>query len=517
MKYVSVAEMIAIEKESDASGHTYAQMMEHAGKGLAETVRDAHSRIPKKMALGLVGAGNNGGDTLVAFCYLQEWGWQTMAYIVRPRPENDPLVERFLSAGGTLLEIESDPGYLILTAALESHTLLLDGILGTGIRLPLRGPIAEVLDLVRSHLSTLQNPPPVVAVDCPSGVDCDSGEAAPECLPAEITVTMAAVKQGLLKFPAFNLVGDLRLVGIGLPEKLTQYDSIHREVVEADWVRDVLPERPLDSHKGTFGTVLVVGGSLNYSGSVLLAGEAAFRSGAGWVTLAVPAPLHAALAGHFIEATWLLLPHENGFIAAEAAETVCADLGKPTALLIGPGFGMQETSRDFIVRLLSESQNLPPLVFDADGLKLLAQIPNWWDQLSAPAVLTPHPGEMAILTGKSKEVIQSNRIEFAEKYARTWGQVVMLKGAFTVIAAPGGRTAVIPVATSALARAGTGDVLAGLIAGLRAQGVAAFESAAAAAWIHAQAGCYAADVMGSTATILAGDVLAAVVDIIADL
>ncbi len=517
MKYVSVAEMIAIEKEADASGHTYAQMMEHAGKRLADEIQNAYSLAAEKTALGLLGSGNNGGDTLVAFCYLQEWGWQTTAYIVRPRPKNDPLVDRFLKAGGTLLKIEGDPDCQKLILALESHSILLDGILGTGIRLPLRSPISDVLSLVQNRLLEIENPPPVVAVDCPSGVDCDSGEAAPECLSAEITVTMAAVKEGLLKFPAFKLVGNLRLVGIGLPEGLPAYTSIGREVIDSEWAHRVIPPRLLDSHKGAFGTVLVVGGSLNYSGAVLLAGEAAFRCGAGWVTLAVPEPLHAALAGSFVEATWLLLPHKDGFIAAEGAEILRTNLGKPTALLIGPGFGMQDTSRDFITQLFKNKSHLPPMVVDADGLKLLAQISDWWGQLPGQAVLTPHPGEMSILTGISVDEIQSNRIGFAEKFAQQWGHVVVLKGAFTVIAAPDGRTAIIPVATPALARAGTGDVLAGLIAGLRAQGVTPFEAAAAAAWIHAQAGLLAADILGSSAAVLAGDVLVASVDVLADL
>jgi NAD(P)H-hydrate epimerase len=518
MKYVSVAEMIAIEKESDASGHTYSQMMEYAGRGLAENTRDAYSHLADKKVLGLVGPGNNGGDTLVACCYLQNWGWQTTAYIVRPRPSDDPLVKRFLTAGGALLRIDDDPAYEDLIQALDNHSVLMDGILGTGIRLPLRGPIAEVLDLVQTRLFDMKDALPVIAVDCPSGVDCDSGEAAPECLPAEITVTMAAIKQGLLKFPAYTLVGDLRLVGIGLPDGLAAYNAILREVIGADWVRRMLPARYLDAHKGTFGTVLVVGGALNYSGAVLLAGEAAFRSGAGWVTLAVPEPLHAALAGNFVEATWLLLPHEDGFIAAEAVECVCANLEKPTSLLLGPGMGLQDTSQEFISRLLLDGQNsLPSLVIDADGLKLLARLPEWWKQLPSPAILTPHPGEMSILTGLSKDEIQTKRIDIAERFAREWGHVVVLKGAFTVIAAPEGRTAIIPVATPALARAGTGDVLAGLITGLRAQRMDAFEAAVSGAWVHAQAGLYAANALGGTAMVLAGDVLAAAVDVLADL
>ncbi len=510
MKYVSVAEMIAIEKESDRRGHTYPQMMEQAGRGLAQVVRDAYSRLAQKRALGLVGSGNNGGDTLVAFCYLQQWGWETTAWIVRPRPEDDPLLARFLQAGGKLLEFERARDPQALIAALAAHSVLLDGVFGTGIHLPLRGAAAETLERVRRALLEMDSPPHVIAVDCPSGVDCDSGAAAPETIPAEITVTMAAVKQGLLKFPAFEWVGELRCAGIGLPSGLPAYDRIRREVIEAGWVRSLIPARPLDAHKGTFGTLLVVGGSVPYSGAVLLAGEAGFRSGAGWVTLAAPRPLHAALAGRFIEATWLPLPHSGGFIAGQAAGVVLSNLDKPTALLLGPGLGLAECSGQFVERLLSPGAALPPMVVDADGLKWLAQIPDWASRLPAPALLTPHPGEMAILTGLSTAEIQSNRIEIAEKFARQWGHVVVLKGAFTVIAAPDGRTAILPVATPALARAGTGDVLAGLIAGLRAQRAAAFEAAVAGVWIHARAGLRAAATLGSSAAVLAGDVLAAV-------
>jgi NAD(P)H-hydrate epimerase len=297
---------------------------------------------------------------------------------------------------------------------------------------------------------------------------------------------------------------------------LKEFDTIQREVITRDRVQRILPKRPLDGHKGTFGTVLIIGGALNYSGAVLLAGEAAFRIGSGWVTLAVPQPLHTALAGKFLEATWLLLPDEGGFISADAFDEVQKNLEKPNALLVGPGFGIQKTSQEFIAKLL-KCANLPSLVIDADGLKLLAQLPDWWTHLPTPAVLTPHPGEMSILTGLSKGDIQECRVEIAERFAEEWGHVVVLKGAFTVIAAPNGRTAIIPVATPALARAGTGDVLAGMITGLRAQSIPAYESAVAATWIHAQAGLHAADVFGSTATVLAGDVLAAMVDVLAEI
>ncbi|MEJ2597960.1 MAG: NAD(P)H-hydrate epimerase, partial [Anaerolineales bacterium] len=322
MKLMSVAEMQAVEKESDASGWTYPQMMERAGSGLADVVEDVFGELEDKGVLGLVGSGNNGGDTLVALAQLAGQGWATSAYIVRPRSKDDPLVARFQKAGGELHELKADPDLKLLAELVSQPVVLLDGILGTGIHLPLRGEVAKALSAVQKALLDLPNPPKVVAVDVPSGVDCDSGEVAPETLPADLTVTMAAVKQGLLKFPAFNKVGDLALVDIGLPEDgeaLNAWTRVTRFVADEAYVRGVLPQRALDAHKGTFGTAIVVAGSINFTGAVLLSSEAAYRSGAGLVTACVPAPLHTFLAGQLPEATWVLLPHEIGVVSAEAA------------------------------------------------------------------------------------------------------------------------------------------------------------------------------------------------------
>jgi NAD(P)H-hydrate epimerase len=352
---------------------------------------------------------------------------------------------------------------------------------------------------------------------------------------------MAAVKQGLLRLPAFNLVGELEVVDIGLPDDLPAWTQLTRFVPDLEWVAGILPPRPPDAHKGTFGTALIAAGSVNYTGAAFLSAKAAYRSGAGLVTLAVPSPLHAALAGGLPEVTWLLLPHQVGVIARDAADVLTKNLGRVTALLIGPGLGMEETTRDFIESILGEkfspkkimahmgfapgpgetdekqSAKLPPLVADADGLKLLAQIPGWHKKLPAPAILTPHPGEMFALTGLPVSEIQSDREAVAMKFAKEWGHVVVLKGAFTVVASPDGRLAVLPFASAALARAGSGDVLAGIIVGLRAQGVDAFEAAVAGAWIHAEAGLSALGEVGSAASVLAGDILDNVNDVMAEL
>ncbi len=539
MKYVSVAQMQAIEREANASGLSYAQMMENAGRGLAEVLLDEYGYLEEGGALGLVGAGNNGGDTLVALDHLAKEGWRAAAAVLRTRPADDPLVARLAGSGGRVIDLSQEANPSALSALLAEHAVLLDGVLGTGTRLPLKPELAAVLDSVRRSLLEMDNPPVVVAVDCPSGIDCDSGEVAPECLPAELTVTMAAVKHGLLKFPAFELVGGLQVVRIGLPENgegLASWRAVQSFIPDEQWVRQVLPDRPLNAHKGTFGTALVVAGSANFTGAAWLSGQAAYRIGAGLVTLAVPAPLHTALAGQFPEATWLLLPHKNGAIAADACQTVLENLNRVTAMLVGPGFGLAQTSADFLEGLLVGSiehqqaerqfaraqseplpSELPPLVIDADGLKLLVNIENWPKRLPDPAVLTPHPGEMSVLTELSREEIQANRLEVALRFSREWGHVVVLKGGFTLVAAPDGRMSVIPVATPALARAGTGDVLAGLIVGLRAQGVEAFQAATAGAWIHAQAGLQAAEELGTTASVLAGDVLRAVMTVLSEL
>ncbi len=532
VRVVSVAEMRAIEQEADAKGITYALMMQRAGEGVAKVVQRRYGEIANKVVLGLVGSGNNGGDTLVALTHLVRWGWRARAYLVRPRPQDDPLVSELAAAGGEIISLRDDPGRERLHSWLNEARVLLDGVFGTGVKLPLRGEVGDFLGEV-AHFHPL---PHVVAIDCPSGVDCDTGEVAEGTIPAELTVCMEAVKIGLLRFPAFEYVGKLEVVPLGLPSGLQAYQGLNVYMAEANYCRAHLPPRPRQAHKGTFGTALVIAGSVNYTGAVWLAAKAAYRIGAGLVRVALPGSLHAALAGHLPEATWVLLPSELGVIDRDAAEVVLDSLERVTAVLLGPGIGTEDTTAEFVARLLGKSEeylkrhplgfvvreesvnperpSLPPCVVDADGLRHLARIPEWWHALPAQSVLTPHPGEMSVLTKLPVAEIQANRLEVAQRFAVEWGHVVVLKGALTVIAAPDGRAFIIPVASAALARAGSGDVLAGLVVGLLAQRVAPLESAVLAAWIHAQAGLLAAQTLGHEACVLAGDILEQVPEVL---
>ncbi len=537
MKLVTVTQMQTIEKEAHASGLTYDHMMENAGQGLADIILDYFTEEEEPQIIGLIGPGNNGGDTLIALTALLGEGWKARAYLVKRK--KDDLVKQFTEAGGEILSGAN--AFEKLAESIESSDVLLDGILGTGTQLPLKKDLAELLTEINDILDGLEDAPFIVAVDCPSGVDCDSGETAEETIPADLTVTMQAVKQGLITLPAFEYIGDLQVVDIGLPDDLPSFDDVKTEVADEDYVAGLLPDRLPDSHKGTFGTALIAAGSAHYTGAALLAGEAAYRSGTGLVTMAVPASIHLALAGQLPEATWVLLPHHMGMIAGGGAEVLAKNFHKASALLLGPGFGTEESTREFIENLLEgkystkksaprigfvhteadektgSDAKLPPMIVDADGLKLLAQIKDWHKKLPAFSILTPHPGEMAVLTGLTKEEIQEDRQAIAAKYAKAWGHIVVLKGAFTVVASPYENITVIPVATPALARAGTGDVLAGLIVGLRTQGLDAYDSAVAGAWIHAQAGLYAADDLGTTASVMAGDVLNSISDVMSDL
>ncbi len=345
---------------------------------------------------------------------------------------------------------------------------------------------------------------PVLAVDCPSGLNCDTGALDPAALPATVTVTFAFPKWGHLQFPGAGACGILTVADIGAPPDLAT--PVQVELIEPDRARGWLPLRPMDAHKGTFGKAMIAAGSLNYTGAAALSGAAAMRAGAGLVTLAIPAALHPALAGALPEITWLPLPGPSAHSAAGAIGLLAALEGY-NALLVGPGLTTADEARAFIEALFG-TKGLPQAdwegrtVIDADALNILAGLPDWPARLPPYSILTPHPGEMARLTGLSAAEINGQRIATARRYAATWGHVVLLKGPHTVIAAPDGRAGVLPFATPVLATAGSGDVLAGAIVGLLAQGLPAFEAAIAAAYLHGFAGAQlmrAGTIVGATA------------------
>ena len=350
-------------------------------------------------------------------------------------------------------------------------------------------PHEPLIPLTSTVAPTGRNWSFVVAVDGPSGLDYDSGDLDKAAVPADLTVTFAYPKPGHFLFPGAGGLGELIVADIGTDPMLA--NDVTLEAITPKMVREWLPPRPLDAHKGTFGKALIVTGSANYTGAAYLAGAAATRAGAGLVTLALPAVIHAPVAARLAEATYLLLPYEQelGVITLEAAPIVAERLESYDALLLGPGLGQAWATKAFIEALLAEiREQTHSLVIDADGLNILAGMKDGPKQLPAASILTPHPGEMARLTGCTIGEVQANRVTVAQSQAAAWDQVVVLKGAHTVVAAPDGQTAIVPFANPGLATAGTGDVLAGTIVALRVQGLGAFEAAAAGAYLHGLAG-----------------------------
>ena len=295
-------------------------------------------------------------------------------------------------------------------------------------------------------------------------------------------------KPGLFNSPGAERAGKISVVDIGIPENLVE--TIENELMTDDWARLVLPERPLLANKGTFGRVLVVAGSINYIGAAYLACSGATRVGAGLVTLATAISLQPILASKLTEVTYLPLPESHpGTISLHAAKFIHQQFNQYDVLLLGCGLGQSESVIRFIKATLFRGKSgLPSLVLDADALNMLAKIPNWWQQLAEDAILTPHPGEMSRLLGVSVYEVQSDRLGIARQVAQEWHKTIVLKGAYTVVAAPDGRAMISPIANPGLASAGTGDVLTGAIAGLLAQGLSLFDAAALGVYLHGEAG-----------------------------
>lgn len=543
-KIVTVEQMHAIEQAADASGLSYEDMMENAGRAVAGAILERFPDLEGLRIAILSGPGNNGGDGLVAAYHLAEAGATVSVYLFGERGDKDENLARLKGTDMLIAEASQDQRWRVLKNMVGSSDILIDALLGTGTRLPLKGDLKKGLERVLTVIEEREGEPYVVAVDCPSGLDCDSGEIAEEALRADLTVTLAAAKTGLLRFPGAESVGEIVVADIGMSDTLAELAEIELEMATDQELRDWLPERPASAHKGTFGRLIVNAGSINYPGAAVLAGAAAYRVGAGLVTMGVPASIMGMVVGQLVEATWLVLPHEMGVINQAAWDVLSKELDETDALLIGPGFGREQVTRSYLESLfgrvpagkratigfLGSSRSpsdededdrggaaLPPCVIDADGLNLLSEIENWPQRLPKDTILTPHPGEMSRLTGESVEDIQADRVGAARSWAAEWGQFVLLKGAFSVVAAPDGRAVVIPFATPALARAGTGDVLAGAVAGLRAQGVGAFKAAILGAYLHARAGEIAGEYAGSTASVLAGDVSLALSEALAEI
>lgn len=440
-------------------------LMERAGKGTAEAIMGRFPQAIKQGVVVVAGKGNNGGDGFVVARHLKKKRIRCEVVLLARRNElsHDAAenLRAYLKEKGKVLEATSPSGAL-LAERLKGKGLAVDAILGTGLKEEVRGLYAEAIAVINS------SGVPVVAVDIPSGLDSDRGVPLGTAIRAEMTVTFGYPKLGEVIHPGLSYAGELAVVDIGIDPKAVEEVRPLTELLEEKDIGWLVPRRAADTHKGTYGHLIVLAGSRGKTGAAIMACRAAMRAGTGLATLAAPRSLNDIFASSMVEVMTEplkeTLEEELEWLNDESWRRL---LNRKSALLFGPGIGLSPSVRSALRWLL---RNLDiPWVIDADGLTLLAEeLDRLRDSKTAP-VLTPHPGEMARLLGAETAAVNGDRVGTARAFARDHRCHVVLKGARTVIAAPDGRVFINPTGNPGMASGGMGDVLAGILAGLLAQ------------------------------------------------
>jgi NAD(P)H-hydrate epimerase len=434
----------------------------------------------------------------------------------RPRPETGfPEKLTWTEAENQIGQLIADEHvWLDFTTDLHEASLVVDGLLGAGLSREVTGVLADIIKQVngeRESRSLTDDPLFVISIDVPSGLNGDTGQPMGIAIKADVTVTLGQPKIGLFQYKAVDYTGDIKIGDIGLPQQLLDelYAMPLPFLISAGLVKRWLPSRPRLGHKGTFGRLMVVSGSDEYPGAPYLCTVASMRAGAGLVTLAASGRVIDIMASRSSENTYfeLKLPGTEEESVLPQFEQKLEDY---RVLLLGPGLGEFSWKPSYVLGL--DVVKKLRLVIDADGLNYLTHTPDWWNSITPNNILTPHPAELARLTGQTVFEIEADRLNAALVAARKFSQIVVLKGAYTIVAAPDGKYAVSPAANPALATAGSGDVLAGICAGLLVQATRfddcdPFKIACCGVYVHAMAGELARRELGDTGT-LAGDLLA---------
>jgi hydroxyethylthiazole kinase-like uncharacterized protein yjeF len=487
------AEMRAVDAWAiEEQGVPSLDLMERAGIGLARIVASLARPGPVRV---VVGKGNNGGDGLVVARLLREEGREVDVLIT-----GDPADLK----GDARVNLERLPGpgpEPFDPDRLSGSGAIVDAMLGTGFEGEPREPIKGAIEAINSTENT-----PVIACDVPSGVNATSGEVEGEAVEADATGSFHGSKIGLHVAPGAFHSGAVEIVEIGVPRGAPRPEKaglITRRVLE------LVPHRPRDGSKFKSGVVVIAGGSRGLTGAPTMVALAAQRTGAGYVQVAVPQSAEQALELRLLEAMTRGMPDDDGMHAEAGAEKVAEMAERAGAVVLGPGLGKGDGPQAFARKLAQATDK--PLLIDADGLNAHAGALEDLAEREAPTVLTPHAGELGRLLEVDSEEIERRRLHHAREAANRSQAIVLLKGDDTIVAQPGDEpTAISPGATPALATAGTGDVLSGVIGALLSKGMTAFEAAAAGAIVHAHAGIHAARHVGGADYVVAGDVIDAI-------
>jgi hydroxyethylthiazole kinase-like uncharacterized protein yjeF len=496
MKVLTAAQMHEVDRRTIESGIPGLILMENAAHGVVRVLRETHSPLPGQRIAVFCGKGNNGGDGLAIARLLETQHRPAALHVILAGHPGE--YQGDAAANLRMLEASGVRFYLDIPAEVHRATLVVDALLGTGLEGPARG---RALELIRS-INSLGAP--VVAVDVPSGLDSDRAALPADFVRAQHTVTFTAPKVCHALAPSCDHVGALHVVPIGSRRSLFEDDpSVWLSLTTTDSFRHLLAARPKDSNKGAYGHALILAGSRSKPGAAALAGLSALRAGAGLVTVASAASAVSSIAGHAAELmTEPLAETGGGTLAASALDSFDVLAARKNVLALGPGLGTAPDVARLVRGVIERAQM--PVVLDADALNVLGvgDIP-----CPAPRILTPHPGEMARLTGLDVARIQAGRVNVARTFATKHGVWLVLKGHRTLIASPEGEVAINPTGSPAMATGGTGDVLTGLITGLLAQHPHEIGAVLrAAVWLHGRAGELAAQALGELC-VIAGDLL----------
>lgn len=517
MQVLTPEEMSRCDQETIAAGYPEILLMEAAAYGTAEMaleIIEKNLETVKKekkdlKIIILVGKGNNGGDGLAAARILKNWGYEPEIILAGRKDKltgvNQKNLELALLNRVVFYEFDNLEADEFITL-LEKSDLLIDALLGTGIKGELRGNAEEIIALTKKM--DLQNLC-ILAVDIPSGINGRDGSIAGMALKADYTATMAAYKRGLILYPGRDYAGKIKVIDIGINEDTIDKNSSRLKLIEQSEAEKLLPQRLNDSHKGSFGKVAVLAGSRGMTGAAILSTKAALRSGSGLVYLLAAEEIEALTTVQFEELIGIPLPSKAGTITEDSLEQIINFSRKVDLLAAGPGLSASSAVKKVIKGIL---KNLTiPLVLDADALNSIEDLDDL-KNYQGEILLTPHPGEMSRLIDKSIKEINNNRIEVARDFAQEFKVNLILKGAATVIASPDGRAYINKSGCNGMATAGSGDVLTGIVSSLIAQGMDIFEAAALAVYIHAKAGEAAADHKSNFA-LIAGDIIEALAEV----
>ncbi|MFZ5651701.1 MAG: NAD(P)H-hydrate dehydratase [Bacillota bacterium] len=514
MKAVTAQEMREIDyKAITGFGIPGIVLMENAGRRTVEAVLEKAGDVQGKTVTIFAGKGNNGGDGLVVARHLFNMGADVNVLLLES-PEKitgDAAINLSIwkKMGQKVYTVTQKDDFNAVRLFLVRTDVVIDAIYGTGFKGKVSDCAGRIIEAINASRKT------VIAVDVPSGLEVDTGNVNGPCVRANLTVTFGLPKIGLLLEPGAGYAGELRVADISLPLSLLDDDQLKNNLLDRQLVKSWLPFRPNSSHKGDYGRVLVIAGSRGMAGAACLASGAAARSGAGLVTLVVPEAVYNPVAAGLTEVMVVPAPDTSeGTLSRKAVPVIRAMLDRADVMALGPGISGNAETQEAVREIVSISTI--PFVLDADGLNALSGQTGILKKVKAPAVLTPHPGEMGRLTGLSSGAVQQDRLNLARWWSSKWGAVLVLKGARSLVACPDGTVYINPSGNPGMATGGSGDVLTGVIAGLMAQGMESARAAAAGVFMHGLAGDSAAVEKGMMG-LIAGDILRALPGVIRSL